>query len=237
MAKAPTDLSQKWWHTNKAKTLKSTGLGAVLAVYETEWSKCEGPPDRCLEQFAKAEKALGKIEPAVKKAKSMCNKTLHKDTMTALDGYAPLIKRAGQELQRAQQVYQGYIDDWADIRFRTKAGMLKGQKEMEALLKKAEDTVTVCEKSAQAQKNEFMAKSAALAKKVLAELKAKQQSIDETLSEARVPKNASVSPHADDRPNKAAGIFEECRKIQEQIVGERKNAESRLLAAIKANGG
>jgi len=236
MAKMPTELSQKWWSTNKAKTLKSTGLGALLGKYETIWKECQGPPHRSLKKFAEAETALKAVEAGVAKAKSMCNAILHKETLGALDGYRPLIAKAKGQIESSKRDYEKIIKDWADFRKTTKTGMEQRQAEMNKLIEKADVGLKTCEQSAKAQIAEGMKHSVNLAKSLIAELKAKQESINKYLETWRTGKGPA-SPHLDDRPTEYDSMVPEMNKIQVDINAARQNAESRLNEAIKANGG
>lgn len=237
MADKPTKLSRKEWHDAKAVTLKSTKLGEALGAWEAAWAKCEGPPERSYAAFAGAIKALNDVKTKVEEAKKVCNKTLHKSTLVFLDGYAALIGKAETTLKHHKLKYDGYVKDWKDIRVRTKAAMVKAEQDMDKLVRKADAVVKTCEQTAKVPNSPNRPKSVALGKTMLAELAQLQKATNDALSEARVPKAATVSPHKDDFPDDARNLFDECRQIQESIIGKRSAAEADVRAAMKKCGG
>ena len=96
----PKDLSQQWWSKNKAKTLKSTGLGKVLGAYEKLRAGTQS-----LKYFQDCYKELNKIPAAVEKSKKMCNEKLHAETLAALDGYSAVISKEMQALSKDETEY------------------------------------------------------------------------------------------------------------------------------------
>ncbi|MCY2996098.1 MAG: hypothetical protein NTY19_50855 [Planctomycetota bacterium] len=87
---AQPELSQQWWSKNKATTLKSTGLGKALKAYEDAQKK---------RQLPEAVKALAAVIPVVKKALGMCNKSLHEETIAALEKYPKVIQTEKSRLE------------------------------------------------------------------------------------------------------------------------------------------
>lgn len=98
-------IDQAWWKKNKPLTLKTTGLGAVMKQYQDAKVKIQelakkgafsGEFNSSVTPFDAARKVLEKNIPvAVAKAKGMCNKTLHKDTIVVLDKYKSAVSAEG----------------------------------------------------------------------------------------------------------------------------------------------
>ncbi len=93
------ELSQKWWSSNKGKTVPSTGLGEVLKTYEIEKNKSSMDYEEML-------KALEKVGPAVTKAIKKCNKTLHAETIEALERYPAVIEKEKKWIEKNYEAYQ-----------------------------------------------------------------------------------------------------------------------------------
>lgn len=127
----PKDLSQKWWSKNKAKTLKSTGLGKVLEGYEKVRA---GKPS--LKYYQDCLKELNKIPGAVDKAKKMCNKSLHAETLDALGGYSTVIKKEMTDLSKEETDYTKRLSIF-------KSSREKLVKELTAIHKKTEDACSL----------------------------------------------------------------------------------------------
>lgn len=237
MASLPSDLSRKWWSDHKAATLKSTKLGESLGKCETALAETKDVAKRRYAAYGAATKSLEDLKPAVAVAKKECNTTLHKDTIKILDAYPAVIAKAANELMAHKTEYDKIVKDWADLRKRTKAGMVQRETEMDALIKKAETAGKLCAAAAARGDANLKSKAAAEAKKVLTELAAKQETINEFLSEARQPKDRHLTPHMDDYPGDAANLFNECVNIQKSITGKRGNAENTLKTEIEKAGG
>jgi chromosome segregation ATPase len=241
MAKKPTDLSRKWWHDNKVMTLKSTGLGAALGEWEAGWKLCQDKPKRNFAAYNAADEALKNVKKKVAEAKTACNRLLHKDTIAALDAYPALINSAQQDLDQARQQYQGYFDDWKRIRVDCKANMEQGEREMDHLVDKAEQTAKLCTQTAAStkpNKEELVRKSIALARNVLGELTKKQEAINKIHSEARAPKvQAAELPHWGDYPKDLENHFILYQQIEERVISKRADAAGKLQTAIEACGG
>jgi hypothetical protein len=107
-------INQAWWKKEKPVTLKTTGLGAVMKKYQdakgkittlASKGKYSGEFAGSVTPFEAAEAILdNEIPKAVDKAKGMCSKTFHKDTITVLDKYKAAItleKNALQQLETA----------------------------------------------------------------------------------------------------------------------------------------
>lgn len=100
----PKDLSQGWWSSNKAKTLKSTELGKALGDYAKVRA---GSKSRAY--FAACLKELSKVTAAVDKAKKACNATLHAETLEALGGYAAVISAEANQVAKEDSEYGGRL--------------------------------------------------------------------------------------------------------------------------------
>ena len=87
-AGAKPEMTQKWWSKNKAKTLKSTGLGGALKKYEIAKDQFDAEL---------MNKALKEVEGKVGQAIKACNPKFHRDTQAALEKYRPLIAKAYKE--------------------------------------------------------------------------------------------------------------------------------------------
>jgi hypothetical protein len=233
MAK-PTGLTRKEWSDSKAVTLKSTKLGETLGTWETAWAACTAVGTRNYASYKKAITALNLVKTKVEEAKKACNKTLHKSTIEFLDAYPALITRAENLLKNHKLAYDDFVKNWKDVRVRAKAFMVKSEQEMDALISKADATVKHCEK---AVTPDVKALGIKMAKAVIVELQTKQKNINETLADAREPKDRNVSPHPDDFPGDATNLFDECRQIQVNMTGKRANAEGDLQTAITKLGG
>lgn len=91
---ATPELSQKWWSTNKAKTLKPTGLGKLLKDFEVAEDQMD---------WDKALKALAGVKKKIPSVIKACNETLHKDTLAALKKYAKVIEAKEADLTARKQ--------------------------------------------------------------------------------------------------------------------------------------
>jgi hypothetical protein len=235
MSKKPADLTDAAWKKIKASTLFDTGMGKVLREWEAARKLCNGPPTRNLAAFADALVCLNKINTQAAAAEKKANKTLHAGTIEALKEYPKLVTAAKSTLASDKQKYDGYTDNWKDIRVRLLKNMTKVKKEMEDLIAgKVAATVKTCNESKNAEAK-FKKASVDLAKTMLKELTAKQKVIDKTLEEGRVPLSAAESPHADDRPGDVVDHFDKCRQIQVDIIAMRQDAEAKLNKGIEAN--
>lgn len=232
MAKTPTDLSRDWWHKNKATTLKSTNLGQALGNWEAAWDACQQVMTRKYSNYDAAQAALAALKPAVATAKAACNKTLHGDTIKALDAYTKLIGNAAGVLMKHRTDYDKFVKDWADVRKQAKRDMVRGNTEMDTLIAKATEAVKACLVASKGTDAAAKTDAITKAQKRLQQLADLQQKINDDLSAARVPTLRTIQPHPDDFPGDAAPLFNECVTMQTQIVGKRGNAENALRAGI-----
>ncbi len=125
----PKDLSQSWWSKNKAKTLKSTGLGKALAAYAKVRA---GKPS--LQYYKDCLKELNTVLKNVEKAEKACNAKLHEDTIIALKGYQPLAKAEMTAINKEETDYTKRLTIF-------KKSREKLVKELKVLHKKAEENI------------------------------------------------------------------------------------------------
>ncbi|MGH7295413.1 MAG: hypothetical protein ACRELB_10795 [Polyangiaceae bacterium] len=111
------ELTSAWWSRNKAKTLKSTGLGDALRHYEealAEVKRLATSPivHTTLERFNAVQEMLSRALPhAVDTATAACNRTLHKDTIAALKEYKEkLIPKEATHLVNLRETYAKRYD-------------------------------------------------------------------------------------------------------------------------------
>ena len=225
MATKPTDLTSKTWNKVKGLTVPKTGLGAKLDAYQAAKTKTEQLQTRNLAAFSAAADALQAITKHLPEAEKKCNKTLHKDTITALAAYKPLIATEGAELHNAFVKYQGYVDKYKHLREVCGKEMAVIERQMEAAAKSAIDEVT---KSISENDLPEAIKQAKAAKEELAKI---QTLANESIAKPRVPGPAIETPHADDRPD--ASVFTALINKQNDIIGIRTNAEHKLTDLLK----
>src|SRR6201999_4401622 len=96
MAK-PTDLTRKGWAKIKGLTVPKTGFGEKLEAYEKAKGKvlATALAARNRPNSAAAAGALKPVEHQIPDAIKKCNKTLHKDTIAALEAYKGLVTKEG----------------------------------------------------------------------------------------------------------------------------------------------
>jgi hypothetical protein len=100
---AVPQLTYAWWDKNKASTLPKTGLGAALKDYEAAKKKVN---DKCsVDVLREARDKLYQVNETASAAIKKCNKTLHKETMEALERFDGVVKQEAKPL----------IDDIGDL--------------------------------------------------------------------------------------------------------------------------
>lgn len=129
----PKDLSQSWWSKNKAKTMKSSGLGAALGAYEKQRIK-----PKSLAYYEACLKELGKLPAAVDKAKKLCDKKLHAETLEALGGYAAVISKEMNELAKEETDYTNRLSIFKSSR----VALVKEIQQMNTDISKDETALT-----------------------------------------------------------------------------------------------
>lgn len=87
------ELNYKWWKKNKAKTMKTSGLGKTLTAFEVAEDQMD---------WAKALKALSEVKKKIVPAISACDSKLHSDTIAALKKYTGVIQKKEVELKGKQ---------------------------------------------------------------------------------------------------------------------------------------
>ncbi len=87
---AVPELNYKWWKKNKAVTMKSSGLGKALTLFEAAEDQMD---------WDKALKALSEVKKKVVVAIGCCNKKLHAETIAALKKYPSVIQKKETELK------------------------------------------------------------------------------------------------------------------------------------------
>ena len=226
MAKKPTDLSSKAWNKLKELTVPKTGFGDKLDAYATARKVPEVLQTRKLATYSLAAVALGNITKHIPTAVGKCNKTLHKDTIAALEAYKPLIVAEGTALNKEVIKYQGYIDRTFQRLAVCEPAMKVHKQTMTALVKSSLDNVD----NAIAAKKSVDALQ--LVKTGVAALKAEQDKTNTTLEQWREPVLATEAAHADDRPDDSA--FQRIIAMQKSITDMRANAENDLATKLKA---
>ena len=181
---------------------------------------------RKLATYSLAAVALGNITKHIATARGKCNKTLHKDTIAALEAYKPLIAAESTALNKEVIEYQGYIDRTLQRLAVCEAAMKVHKQTMTALVKSSLDNVD----------NAIAAKKTAdaiqLVKSGVAALKAEQDKTNTTLEKWCEPVLATEAAHADDRPDDSA--FQRIITMQKSITDMRANAENDLATKLKA---
>lgn len=94
---AVPELNYKWWNKNKAKTMKSSGLGKALTLFEAAEDQMD---------WDKALKALSEVKKKVVVAIGCCNDKLHKETIDALKKYPKVIQQKEAELKAKMKAEQ-----------------------------------------------------------------------------------------------------------------------------------
>lgn len=154
---ATPELNYKWWNKNKAKTMKSSGLGKALTAYEVANDQMD---------WDKTLKALSEVKKKVTVAVGACNPKLHADTIAALKKYPGIIQKrevavkasqkaqadrdkAGKAAAPKQKVGKGVViwkkDLGAEITKKYKPSWLKELKGYTFQLKLNEDLLDVLE--------------------------------------------------------------------------------------------
>ncbi|OUS38209.1 hypothetical protein A9Q94_03250 [Rhodobacterales bacterium 56_14_T64] len=87
---AVPELNYKWWKKNKAKTMKTSGLGKVLTLYEAAEDQMD---------WAKSLKALSEVKKKVVVAIGCCDAKTHAETIAALKKYPGVIQKKQVELE------------------------------------------------------------------------------------------------------------------------------------------
>lgn len=91
---AVPELNYKWWNKNKSKTMKSSGLGKAISLYESSADRMD---------WDKTLKALSEVKKKVVVAIGCCNKTLHVDTIAALKKYPGVIQKIEVDIRAKQK--------------------------------------------------------------------------------------------------------------------------------------
>jgi hypothetical protein len=91
---ATPELNYKWWNKNKAKTMKSSGLGKALTAFEVAEDQMN---------WDKALKALSEVKKKVVVAIGACNTKLHSDTIAGLKKYPSVIQKKEVEIKAKQK--------------------------------------------------------------------------------------------------------------------------------------
>jgi len=110
-ANVTPELSSVWWKKNKPVTMKKTGLGAALKKYEktvAEFDKMvkrASPAFETHTTFMQCKTELAQVEKCVDAGIKAANKTLHKETIAALQKYkASVIPNEKKRLDKAFDV-------------------------------------------------------------------------------------------------------------------------------------
>jgi hypothetical protein len=97
-ANAKPELTRKWWTSEKPADIKGADLEKALAAVEKALADEKKKGDAATLEVAIA--ALGELDSAVDKTiKKECDKKKHKDVITVLEKYFPLIKDENSRLQ------------------------------------------------------------------------------------------------------------------------------------------
>jgi len=91
------ELNYKWWNKNKAKTMKSSGLGKALTAFEVAEDQMD---------WDKALKALSEVKKKVVVAIGACNDKMHSDTIAALKKYPKVIQAKEVELKAKKKAQE-----------------------------------------------------------------------------------------------------------------------------------
>ncbi len=225
MAKKPTDLTSKSWNKLKELTVPKTGFGDKLDAYEKARKVTEVLATRKLATFKAAGTALDLAVKHIPTAQAKCNKTLHKDTIAALEAYKALFTAEGLVLNKEAMKYQGNIDRTLDRLKVCEAAMKVHEQTMTALVKASVDKVS----------NAITAKKTVDAlqfvKIGVAALKAQQNTTNTTLEKWREPVEHKDAAHMDDRPDDSA--FQRIIATQKRITDMRADAETTMAAKLK----
>lgn len=93
---AVPQLTYSWWDKNKGATVPKTGLGAALKAYESAKGKIT---DKCsVEVLKTAREKLYEVNETAAAAIKKCNKTLHKETIEALERFDGVVKKEAEPL-------------------------------------------------------------------------------------------------------------------------------------------
>lgn len=146
-------IDQAWWNKEKPLTLKSTGLGATMKKYQDAKAKIQtlaskgvysGEFDAATTPFDVATLILDKEIPvAVAKAKGMCSKLLHKETIAVLDKFKTAVSAEKGLLQTLEdnfnKTYKAKHFDPAQLKASTVEKNLVAEKDTaQALYKETE---------------------------------------------------------------------------------------------------
>ena len=93
---AVPQLTFTWWDKNKPSTLPATGLGKALKAYEAAKKNIN---DKCtVEVLREAREKLYEVNETATAAIKKCNKTLHKETIEALERFDGVVKQEAKPL-------------------------------------------------------------------------------------------------------------------------------------------
>ncbi len=136
-----------------------------------------------------------------------------------------MVNKEGEKLHTAFVTYQGYVDQYKNVRVVCGKELAAIEQQMDATGK---SVLAAVKKSISEGK---LTDAAAHAKDGLAELEKIQKLADASLAKPRVPGPANEAPHVDDRPDDSA--FTALINKQKEIIGIRSDAEHQVAAAIK----
>jgi ATP-dependent exoDNAse (exonuclease V) alpha subunit len=219
MAKTPTDLTNKSWQKLKQFGVGKTGFGDKLDAYATAKGTLSDLQKRNLATYDTVATVLHGITDAIPAAVKKCNKTLHKDTITALEAYKGLVAKEGSELLKEKQHYIVNRDDWIDRRRVSMKTLGLIHKAMENEEKNAAKLIGEYVKGGKRQD------AITVVNDTLKKLTAMQNQANVSCETWRVPKAMSEQPHVDDRP---ADLFEPLSALVNQVIATRTNAEQKL---------
>lgn len=226
MAKKPTDLTSKSWNKLKEMTVPKTGFGDKLDAYAKAKKVTEVLTTRKLASFSLAATALGDITKHIAVAQGKCNKTLHKDTIAALEAYKPLIATESGALNAEFVTYQGYIDNFNR----------RGEVALKEMTAHKQHMTTLTKASVDAVKKALLAKDFVTASQSitggLAALKKAQDATNLSLEKWREPILHAVAAHADDRGDDSR--FQTLIGMQKNITDMRAIAETALATSAQA---
>lgn len=113
-AKLPSDLTPKWWSTNKAKTLKSTGFGEALKSFEKAEAEFAQLKSHSQAAFKSIFGSIDALLKAREKAEKACVAKLHDDTKAALKKYQSLILEVGKKYTAKNSRYQAAMESMTE---------------------------------------------------------------------------------------------------------------------------
>lgn len=106
---AKPQLSAKWWSKNKAKTLKSSGLGKALSKWEQLRKELDDPQSRNKKLFSQAQKALLDVQKTATLAQDKCNPKKHAETLACLKLFPKAVTDAALKVAKEEKKYNDTI--------------------------------------------------------------------------------------------------------------------------------